>query len=158
MNKGELIGELSAKTTSVAVKEFTPQGVRIEQDQQGMISGKYTAQHIETAHILLSQDGSGAADGLAMEFTPEGDFILVRGRARGTPIGGGKFRIEAEVTYQTASQRLAWLNNTKARAEGTGDFSGINVKFYAATYIQSRPPLSFRTIFAALLILGYLLL
>jgi hypothetical protein len=73
MNKGELIGELKAKATSVAVKEFTPQEVRIEQDQQGMISGKYTAQHIETAHILLSQDRSGTAEGLAMEFTPEGD-------------------------------------------------------------------------------------
>src|SRR5437773_387572 len=48
MTEEEFLGELAEKTTSVTLREFTPDGVRISYNLQGKIRGQYDADHMET--------------------------------------------------------------------------------------------------------------
>jgi len=56
MTEEEFLGELAEKTTSVTLREFTPDGVRISYNLQGKIRGQYDADHMETVEAIFKQD------------------------------------------------------------------------------------------------------
>src|SRR5947208_11320087 len=56
MPEEEFLGELSEKTTSVTIKEFTPDGVLISYNLQGTQKGQYDATHMETVDALFKPD------------------------------------------------------------------------------------------------------
>ena len=58
MPEEEFLGELSEKTTSVTIKEFTPDGVLISYNLQGTQKGQYDATHMETVDALFKPDGT----------------------------------------------------------------------------------------------------
>ncbi|HZY94109.1 MAG TPA: hypothetical protein VFE98_04510 [Candidatus Bathyarchaeia archaeon] len=117
--KGELIGELREKTTTITIKDFTPSGVRAEYNQQGEVHGKIDSRHLETVSALFKPDGTVEYEGKGIDTTSDGEFFLVTSKGKGRQETPTTIRFEGESTYQTASAKLAWLNNTKGKHEGT---------------------------------------
>lgn len=112
--------EIKEKTDVVIIKEFRPDGATIEYNSSGEVKGeKYHATHVETTDVKMNIDGTNEWESRAMEMTKEGDVVMVQGKGTGQ---GNTF--SGEATYMTNSPRLSWLNNMKARIEGTTDISG----------------------------------
>ncbi len=106
-------------TTSANVKEFSAQGVRLDITVAGKINGKIAGQILSTHNILMKPGGVSELDLKSIIFS-SGEPIFAWGKAEGklvdpTPIG----KIEGNLSYQTPSQRLAWLNATKGWSEAT---------------------------------------
>ncbi len=121
--KGELLSELKAKTTTVTVKEFTLEGIRADYNFEGDITGRYNARSTATVHGLIKPDGTFEFEGRSVNMTRDGEVVLVtfkgHGRNETPPMG----RFEAEESYVTSSSKLSWLNNTKTQSEGTYNFA-----------------------------------
>ena len=120
--KGELLFELKAKTTTITVKEFTREGVRADYNFEGEVTGRYNAINRATVSGLVKTDGTFEFEGRGVNMTREGDTVLVtfkgHGRNETPPVG----RFESEESYMTSSSRLAWLNDTKTHSEGSYNF------------------------------------
>jgi hypothetical protein len=115
----ELIFEGKENTSSVNIKEFSPQGAMLDITLAGKISGKITGLIMTTHNMLMKPDGTGEADTRSIIFS-NGEAIMVMGKATGkmvdpTPIE----KIEENLTFMTASKNLAYLNTTKGWAEAT---------------------------------------
>ena len=129
----ELLFEGKENASSVNIREFSPQGVRLDITAAGKVSGKVKGLIMTTHNALMKPDGTGEADVRSIVFS-NGEPIMIWGKARGkmvdpTPIQ----KIEENLTFQTPSQKLAYLNTTKGRSEGlfnmgTGEY---NFKVYA---------------------------
>lgn len=127
MEKG-LLFEGKENTSSVNIKEFSPEGARLDITVVGKVSGKVTGLIMTTHNALMKPDGTGNADVRSIIFS-NGEPIFVWGKATSkmvdlTPIE----KIEENLPFQTPSKRLAYLNTTKGRAEalynlGTGEYS-----------------------------------
>lgn len=115
----ELLFEGKEYTSSVNIKEFTPAGVRLDITVAGKINGKVTGQIMSTHNILMKPGGISELELKSIIFS-NGEPIFVMGKTTGkiidpTPIG----KIEGNLTFQTPSQKLAYLNSTKGRSEAT---------------------------------------
>jgi hypothetical protein len=117
--KEELLGELKGKTTSITVKDFTPTGARLEYNFQGEIKGRINGRAISTVTVLFKPDGTSEYETRAIYASSEGDTILVTSNGHSRRENPTTSRLEGKDTYQTLSKRLAWLNDTKGRQEGT---------------------------------------
>ncbi len=128
MQKGELLFESKEKTTSATLREFTPQGARIDFNLAGQVSGRLNGLQMSTHNVLLKADGTAEGDARSLIFAA-GEPVFHWGKVKArlvdpTPMS----RVEVELTFQTPSQKLAWLNTTKGWLEGlenfaTGEFS-----------------------------------
>lgn len=124
----ELLFEGKENTSSVNIKEFTPAGVRLEITVAGKVNGKVTGQILSTHNILMKSGGISELDLKSIIFS-NGEPIFVSGKANGklvdpTPIG----KIEGTLTFQTPSQKLAYLNTIKGWSEAlynmaTGEYT-----------------------------------
>jgi hypothetical protein len=129
----ELLFEGKENVSSVNIREFSPEGVRLDITAAGKVGGKVTGLIMTTHNVLMKPDGTGEADVRSVIFS-NGEPISIWGKAKGkavdpTPI----FKIEENLTFQTPSQKLSYLNTTKGWAEGlfnfgTGEYS---IKVYA---------------------------
>jgi len=116
MEKKDMIAEIKERTNAVIIKEFSPDGAVIEYNSSGEVKGKYHANHLETADVKMKMDGTNEWEMRAIEMTKEGDVIMITGKGTGQ-----QNNFTGEFTYMTNSPRLSWLNNTKARVEGSTD-------------------------------------
>jgi len=82
MPEEEFLGELSEKTTSVTIKEFTPDGVLISYNLQGTQKGQYDATHMETVDALFKPDGTYEFEARGIDQTDDGDMLIIK--AKGT--------------------------------------------------------------------------
>src|SRR5712691_3486790 len=123
MPEEEFLGELSEKTTSVTIKEFTPDGVLISYNLQGTQKGQYDATHMETVDALFKPDGTYEFEARGIDQTNDGDMVLTRAKGIGKTVSPTSVHAEGEATYQTLSKKLGWLNSAKGRFEGTYDLS-----------------------------------
>ena len=124
----ELLFEGKENTSSVNIKEFSPQGARLDVLAAGKVNGKVAGLIMTTHNALIKPDGTGESDARSVIFS-NGEPVFVWGKTTGkvvdpTPI----FRIEENLTFQTPSQRLSYLNTTKGWSEalynfGTGEYS-----------------------------------
>jgi hypothetical protein len=124
----ELLFEGKENTTSVNIKEFSPEGARLDITVAGKVSGKVNGFILSTHNIFMKPGGISDLDLRSIIFS-NGEPIFVFGKATGklvdpTPIG----KIEANLTFQTPSQKLAYLNTTKGQSEAlynlaTGEYS-----------------------------------
>ena len=133
MEKGELLAQVQEKILSTTIKEITPFGVKLELNLAGQVAGGlYTAQHIETVSIFQKSDWTSETEARAIETTKEGDVLMFSYRGTGKPSGLTTVWAESEAIIMTQSPRLAQLNNTRIRAEVTGDFAtgDVQVKYY----------------------------
>ena len=115
----ELLFEGKENTSSVNIKEFSPKGAMLDITLSGKISGKVSGIIMTTHNMLMKPDGTGEADFRSIIFS-NGEPIFIWGKAMGklvdpTPIE----KIEENLTFQTPSQKLAYLNTTKGWAEAT---------------------------------------
>ncbi len=119
----ELLFEGKENHSSVDIREFSPQGARLDITLAGKVNGKVTGLISTTHNALMKPDGTGEADLRSIIFS-NGEPVFVWGKATGkavdpTPIQ----RIEENLTFQTPSQRLAYLNTTKGWSEGLYNFA-----------------------------------
>ncbi len=119
----ELLFEGKENVTSVKVVEFAPQGVTLEISVAGKISGKVSGQIMSTHYILLKPGGVSELDLKSIVFS-NGEPLLVMGKANGklvdpAPIG----KIEGPLTFQTPSQKMAFLNSVKGSTEALFNFA-----------------------------------
>ena len=129
----ELLFEGKENTTSVNIKEFSSQGAMLDINLLGKINGKAQGFIMSTHNILLKPGGKSDVDIRSIIFS-NGEPIFASGKATGqiidpAPIG----KIEGTLTFQTPSQKLAFLNNTKGQSEAlynlaTGEY---RFKIYA---------------------------
>ncbi len=133
MQKGELLFEGKENTSSVNIREFSAQGARLDVTLAGKVKGKINGLKLTTHNALMKPDGTVEADVRGVIFV-SGEPVFVWGKATGkgvdpTPI----LRIEENITFQTPSQKLAWLNTTKGWSEGLDNFGTgeFNYKVYA---------------------------
>jgi len=123
MPEEEFLGELAEKTTSVTIKEFTPEGVLISYNLQGPVKGQYEAAHMETVDAMFKPDGTYEFEARGIDQTNDGDMVLTRAKGIGKTVSPTSVHAEGEATYQTLSKKLEWLNSAKGRFEGTYDLS-----------------------------------
>ncbi len=119
MPEEEFLVELSEKTTSVTIQEFTPDGVRISYNLQGTVKGQYDASHMETVDALFKPDGTYEFVARSLEQTDEGDLVILTSKGTGKSVSPTSIHAEGEATAQTQSSKLAFLNGAKTRFEGT---------------------------------------
>jgi hypothetical protein len=124
----ELLFEIKENTQAINLKEFSPEGAKLDIMVSGKVSGKVTGMIMTTHIALMKPDGTGSADVRSMIFS-NGESIMVMGKANGkmvdpTPIE----KIEENLTFMTASKKLAYLNTAKGWADAsynlaTGEYS-----------------------------------
>ena len=124
----ELLFEGKENTSSINIREFSAEGARLDITVVGKVSGKVKGLIMTTHNALMKPDGTGNADVRSIIFS-NGEPIFVWGKATGkmvdpTPIE----KIEENLTFQTPSQKLAYLNTTKGWSEalfnmGTGEYT-----------------------------------
>ncbi len=121
--KGELKSEFHGKTVTTTIKEVSPKGVRMENNDVGEIKGEFDARYMQTVSILLKPDGNSEWEGKGIATTKEGDVVVYWGNGKAHPTGADNVSYEGEVHNMTTSPRLSWLNNTTRRIEAKGSRS-----------------------------------
>ncbi len=124
----ELILEIKDKNSVTIIKEFTNDGAKLQFNSVGETKGRYQAQHTETVDIIQKIDGTNDWESRAIDVTRDGDTIMISGN------GTGRMEtFQGEYKFMTTSKNLAWLNSSKAYAEGSSDMrSGVaTIKVYA---------------------------
>ena len=124
----EQILEIKDKTSVTIIKEFMPDGVKLQFNSVGETKGRYQAQHTETVDIVQKMDGTNEWESRSIDVTREGDMVMISGKGMGRMDG-----FQGEYTFMTQSTKLAWLNGTKAYAEGMSDMRSntATIKVYA---------------------------
>jgi hypothetical protein len=119
MSKAELIVELKSKIKTTTIKDITPAGVRLEYNAEGEVKGSFNAAHIETISLLAKADGTIEWESKIIEMTKDGDMVIAVAKGTGRQESSYLRRFEGDVTFQTSSKKLQWLNTTKGWIEGT---------------------------------------
>src|SRR2546422_4241174 len=131
--KGEVITELRGKTDSFSIKDITSNGVRMENNDVGQITGKYQGNFMETISIHMKTDGTSEWEGKGIQMVGK-DMVVATSHGKGKQTADGKVSFEGEVKYMTQSPSLSWLNNTKGWIEGTA--SQADQTFTARIYAK----------------------
>ena len=116
--KGEVIAELRGKTDSFSIKDISSSGVKMENNDVGQITGKYTANFMETISIHMKSDGTIDWEGKGIQMVGR-DMVVATSHGKGHANTDGTISFEGEQKYMTQSPSLSWLNNTKGWIEGT---------------------------------------
>ncbi len=121
MEKRDEIVEIKEKTGALIIKDFSQDGVMMQNNSMGEAKGKYHANHIETADVKMKMDGTMEWEVRAMETTKEGDVVMITGAGTGRQEKALQANFKGEIVYMTNSPRLNWLNNQKGYVEGVLD-------------------------------------
>jgi porphobilinogen deaminase len=119
MSKGESIVELKSKNTTTTIKDITPVGVRLEFNSEREVKGSFNAAHMETVSVLAKSDGTNEWEAKIIEMTKDGDMVIAMSKGTGRQESPTVGRFEGDVTFQTSSKKLAWLNTTKRLLRST---------------------------------------
>jgi hypothetical protein len=118
--KGEVIAELRGKTDSFSIKDISSNGVKMENNDMGQITGKYQANFMETTIINMKNDGTSEWEGKGIQMAGK-DMVVAVSHGKGKTTADGKIWFEGDVKYMTQSPSLSWLNNTKGWIEGSAN-------------------------------------
>jgi hypothetical protein len=116
--KEELLLELKAKNTTRTVKDFSPEGIRLEDNLEGESKGVYNASFYGTINLLAKPDGTIDYEVRQIDTTSDGDTVLLYFKGKSIIESPTHNKFVGENTFQTSSKKLAWLNGIKARHEG----------------------------------------
>ncbi len=132
----EEILEIKDKTVVTIIKEVLKDGLKIQFNSVGEVTGKYFANHTETVDIIQKMDGTNEWQSRAVDNTRDGDMVIITGKGVGKMAG-----FQGEYTFMTTSKKLAWLNSTKTWAEGTADMQNgeATIKVYALNQTAEAP-------------------
>ena len=110
---------IRSKVTLNRILEITNNSVKIEINDEGTITGRYTGTQLATIDNTANQDGTSSWSGKFMQITNKGEMILSTGSGtmeRANSKGIVKIRGEGEMWTQ--SPRLANINGAKWTCEG----------------------------------------
>jgi hypothetical protein len=119
-SKGEVIAELKGKTDSFSIKDISANGIKMENNDVGQITGKYQANFMETVSIHMKTDGTSEWEGKGIQMVGK-DMVAATSRGKGHTTADGKIWFEGEQKYMTQAPSLSWLNTTKGWIEGTAN-------------------------------------
>jgi hypothetical protein len=105
----------------------TPFGTRVEVPFEGVATSPHWdgERHVAGVdHITRGTDGTAAID-VHTVITGDDEVILYRGHGRGGVAG-----MREGVTFETASEPLAWLNTTVAVGVGSVDGTELTIELY----------------------------
>src|SRR5437879_13548967 len=120
--KGEVIAELRGKTDSFSIKDIGANGIKIENNDVGQITGKYQANFMETDSIHMKTDGTSEWEGKGIQMVGK-DMVVVTGHGKGHRGPDGNAMFEGEQKYMTQTPNLSSLNTTKACIEGAANLT-----------------------------------
>ena len=101
------------------ILEITNNSVKIEINDEGTITGRYTGTQLATIDNTTNQDGTSSWSGKFMQITNKGEMIVTTGSGTGEPANSkGIVKIRGEGEMWTQSPRLANLNGAKWTCEG----------------------------------------
>ena len=110
---------IRSKVVLNRILEVTSNSVRIEINEEGSITGRYTGIQLDTIESTANPDGSSTWSGKFMHMTNKGDRIAAIGSGTGSPASPkGIVKIRGEGEMWTQSTRLAHLNGAKWTCEG----------------------------------------
>jgi len=99
--KGELLFEFKAKNNSTTIKDIGPNGVQLEMNDHGEVSGKYHGGHIDTVSVSLKTDGTNDWQLKSIHNTEDGDMVVVWGGGKGRMSGPQTGTWEGELHFMT---------------------------------------------------------
>src|SRR6266851_3126873 len=75
--KEELLLEIKGKNTTRTIKDFSPAGIRLENNLEGEAKGIYNATFYATIDALVKPDGTIDYETRQIHTTDDGDTVLV---------------------------------------------------------------------------------
>ncbi len=118
--KGEVIAELRGKNDSFSIKDISANGIKLENNDVGQITGKYQANFMETVSIHMKTDGTSEWESRGIQMAGK-DMVVATGHGKGKRNADGIISFEGEQKYMTQAPSLSWLNTTKGWIEGTAN-------------------------------------
>src|SRR5437016_13451841 len=109
--KGEVIAELRGKTDSFSIKDIGANGIKIENNDVGQLTGKYQANFMETVSIHMKTDGTSEWDGKSIEMAGK-DMVVGTSHGKGRNNADGTIWSEGGQKSMTKAPRRTWQNNT----------------------------------------------
>ena len=116
--KEELLLELKGRNTTRTIKDFSPEGIRLENNLEGESKGVYNASFYGTITLLSKPDRTIDYEVRQIDTTSDGDTILVYYKGKSIIDSPTHNHFVGQTTFQTQSKKLAWLNSVKGRVEG----------------------------------------
>jgi len=117
----ELLLDLTSKNTTRSIKDFSPEGIKLESNLEGTAKGVYDATFYATITMLVKPDRTIDYEVRQIHTTSGGESVLVYYKGTSIIESPTRNRFVGETTFQTGSKDLAWLNGIKARHEGEYD-------------------------------------
>jgi hypothetical protein len=128
---------IRSKVTLNRILEITNNSVKIEINEEGTITGRYTGTQLATINNTTNQDGTSSWSGKFMQMTNKGDMIGTTGSGTGEPANSkGIVKIRGEGEMWTRSTRLANLNGARWTCEGESNIRKGSTMIYV--YINER--------------------
>jgi hypothetical protein len=122
---------IRSKVTLNRILEISNNSVKIEINDEGTITGRYTGTQLATINNTTNQDGTSSWSGKFMQMTNKGDMIVATGSGTGEPANSkGIVKIRGEGEMWTQSTRLANLNGAKWRCEGESNIKKGSTVIY----------------------------
>jgi hypothetical protein len=113
---------IRSKVVLNRILEITNNALKIEINDEGTITGRYTGTQLSTIDNTTNQDGSSSWSGKFMQITDKGEMVAATGSGIGEPANSkGIAKIRGEGEMWTQSSRLANLNGAKWTCEGESD-------------------------------------
>ncbi len=110
---------IRSKVTLNRILQITHNSLKIEINDQGTITGKYTGTQLSTIDQTTNQAGTSSWRGKFMQMTNKGDLIVATGSGSGESLTSkGIVKIAGEGEMWTQSTRLANLNGARWTCEG----------------------------------------
>ena len=117
----ELLLDLTSKNTTRTIKDFSPEGIKLESNLEGTAKGVYDATFYATITMLVKPDRTIDYEARQIHTTSDGDTVLVYYKGSSIIESPTHNKFVGLTTFQTGSKKLAWLNGVKARHEGEYD-------------------------------------
>jgi hypothetical protein len=113
----------------------TADGTRLDVEFEGDLDpGGRLSGHLRAVNYLtVRSDGVQRIDVRGTITSPDGDVVSFKAAGLATPAEGGVATVRDAAIYQTASERLAWLNQTMGFVGGHADLSKGELQLSAYT-------------------------
>jgi hypothetical protein len=122
---------IRSKLTLNRILEITNNSLRIETNEEGTITGRYSGTQLATIDNTVKQDGTSSWTGKFMQSTNKGDIIVATGIGSAEPANSkGIVKIRGEGEMWTESTRLASLNGARWTCEGESNIRKKSTLIY----------------------------
>ena len=114
---------------------LTADGTRVDVEFEGDLDpgGRLTGHLRAVNYLTVRSDGVQHIDIHGTVISPDGDVVAFKATGLATPAEGGVATVRDAATYQTASERLAWLNQTMGFVGGHADLAKGELQLSAYT-------------------------